>query len=113
MSLLTFVLCAFGLTQIIVYGTIFDRIRPTNGWLGCLFNCSMCVGFWSGLFLWGINDFTTLFIFDNSILTGFLLGCLSSGTSYVLCQVVGDEGVKYERVDKKMDATASKTLLQG
>ena len=113
MSLLTFVLCAFGLTQIIVYGTIFDRIRPTGGWFGCLFNCSMCVGFWSGIFLWGINDYTTLFIFDNSILTGFLLGCLSSGTSYILCQTFGDEGVKYERMDKKVDVTASKTLLQG
>jgi len=113
MNLLMFVLCAFGLTQIIVYGTIFDRIRPSSGWLGCLFNCSMCVGFWSGFILWGINGFTTLFIFDNSILTGFLLGCLSSGTSYILCQIVGDEGVKYERLDKKVDVTTSKTLLQG
>jgi hypothetical protein len=42
-----------------------------------------------------------------------LLGCLSSGTSYILCQIVGDEGVKYERLDKKVDATTSKTLLQG
>tara|TARA_R100000734_G_C3220660_1_gene32320 strand:+ start:192 stop:413 length:222 start_codon:yes stop_codon:yes gene_type:complete len=73
----------------------------------------MCTGFWVGFILWGINSFTTLFMFDNSILTAFLLGCLSSGTSYILCQIIGDEGVKYERVDKKMDVTASKTLLQG
>ena len=113
MSLLTFVLCCFGFTQIIIYGTIFDRIRPTQGWLGKLFNCSMCVGFWAGLILWGINDYTTLFIFDNSILTGFLLGCLSSGTSYILCQIIGDEGVRYERMDKEVDVATSKTLLQG
>jgi hypothetical protein len=113
MSLLTFILCCYGLTQILVYGKIFDRIRPTLGWSGHLFNCSMCIGFWVGFTLWGINDYTTLFIFDNSILTGFLLGCLSSGTSYILCQIIGDEGVKYERVDKKMDVTTSKTLLQG
>ena len=113
MNLLTFVLCCFGFTQIIVYGTIFDRIRPTQGWLGKFFNCSMCVGFWAGLILWGINDYTTLFIFDNSILTGFLLGCLSSGTSYILCQVIGDEGVRYERLDKEVDVATSKTLLQG
>jgi hypothetical protein len=113
MELLTFVLCTYGLTQIIVYGTIFDIIRPSQGWLGKLLHCPMCVGFWSGLILWGINDYTTLFIFDNSILTGFLLGCLSSGTSYILCQVIGDEGVRYERLDKEVDVATSKTLLQG
>tara|TARA_R110000824_G_scaffold151992_2_gene323072 strand:- start:760 stop:981 length:222 start_codon:yes stop_codon:yes gene_type:complete len=73
----------------------------------------MCVGFWAGFSLWGINNYTTLFTFDNSILTGFLLGCLSSGTSYILCQIIGDEGVKYERLDKKVDVATSKTLLQG
>ena len=114
MDLLFFVLAAYGLTQIIVYGTIFDSIRPTDGGWWCkLFNCSMCIGFWVGVFLWGINDFTTLFTFDNNILTGFLLGCVSSGTSYILCQSVGDEGIKYELHDKKVDVTASKTLLQG
>jgi len=113
MNLLMFVLCCFGLTQILVYGKIFDRIRPTGGLPGQLLSCSMCVGFWVGFILWGINGFTTLFMFDNSILTGFLLGCLSSGTSYVLCQIVGDEGVRYERVDKEVDVTTSKTLLQG
>jgi hypothetical protein len=113
MGLLTFVLCAYGLTQIIVYGTIFDSIRPKQGWLATMLSCSMCTGFWVGFILWGINGFTTLFIFDNSILTGFLLGCLSSGTSYVMCQVFGDEGIRYERMDKEVDVTTSKTLLQG
>lgn len=113
MGLLTFILCCYGLTQILVYGKILDRIRPTQGWMGQLLSCSMCTGFWVGFVLWGINRFTTLFIFDNSILTGFLLGCLSSGTSYILCQIIGDEGVKYERLDKKVDVTTSKTLLQG
>jgi len=113
MGLLTFILCCYGLTQILVYGKIFDRIRPTQGWMGQLLSCSMCTGFWVGFILWGINGFTTLFMFDNSILTGFLLGCLSSGTSYILCQIIGDEGVKYERLDKKVDVTTSKTLLQG
>ena len=113
MDLLTFVLCAYGFTQILVHGTIFDKIRPTQGLFGKLFSCSMCTGFWVGFILWGINGFTTLFMFDNSILTGFLLGCLSSGTSYALCQIIGDEGIKYERLDKKVDVTTGKTLLQG
>jgi hypothetical protein len=113
MGLLTFILCCYGLTQILVYGKILEQIRPTQGWMGQLLSCPMCTGFWVGLILWGINDYTTLFIFDNSILTGFLLGCLSSGTSYILCQIIGDEGVKYERLDKKVDVATSKALLQG
>ena len=28
MELLTFILCAYGLTQILVYGKIFSRLRP-------------------------------------------------------------------------------------
>ena len=92
MGLLYFVLCAYGLTQILVYGTIFDKIRPKHH----LFHCPMCVGFWAGVFLVGINRYTELFIFDNNIINYFLLGCLSSGTSYILCTLFGDNGVKHE-----------------
>tara|TARA_R100000152_G_C6743671_1_gene167378 strand:+ start:124 stop:465 length:342 start_codon:yes stop_codon:yes gene_type:complete len=113
MDIIVFILCCFGLTQILVYGKIFDRIRPNTGKLGQLFGCSMCTGFWVGFVLWGINGSTTLFMFDNSILTGFLLGCLSSGTSYILCQTFGDKGIKHEFMDSKVDAPTSKTLLQG
>lgn len=48
------------------------------------------------MFLVGINKYTELFTFDNTIVNYFLLGCLSSGTSYVLCTIFGDNGVKYE-----------------
>ncbi len=92
MELLYFILCAYGLTQILVYGSIFDKIRPEHHF----FHCPMCMGFWVGVFLVGINRYTELFIFDNNIINYFLLGCLSSGTSYVLCTLFGDNGVKYE-----------------
>jgi hypothetical protein len=55
MSLLWFVLACYGLTQILVYGSIFNGLRPRHGFLLC--------------------------------------GWLSSGTSYVLCTVFGDEGI--------------------
>lgn len=92
MNLLYFVLVCFGLTSIIVYGKIFDKIRPS--WK--LFNCCACMGFWVGLFVWIISPFSTLFNFDNSVVTGFFLACLSSGTSYIMCSVFGDEGIKHE-----------------
>ena len=94
MELLTFILVAYGLTQILVYGSILNSIRPTKGKLGELFHCPMCMGFWVGFFLCVISPFTPLFTFEPNFVTPILLGCLSSGTSYVLCQVFDDEGIK-------------------
>jgi hypothetical protein len=96
MSLLLFILCSYGLTQILVYGSIFNSVRPSKEWLygfGKLFHCTMCMGFWVGIFLWAINDFTELFTYEYSISTAFLLGCVSSGTSYILNVIFGDEGI--------------------
>tara|TARA_R110002110_G_scaffold281591_1_gene496174 strand:+ start:216 stop:449 length:234 start_codon:yes stop_codon:yes gene_type:complete len=77
----------------------------------------MCLGFWIGVFLFGINDYTELFSFEYNLVNGVLLGCLSSGTSYVLSVIFGDNGVKYEinahKQDEKVEAAAGKTLLQG
>jgi hypothetical protein len=89
MNLLLFVLAAYGLTQIIVYGRIFDKIRPSYHF----FNCSMCIGWWVGLFLWAINPYTELFTFEYSIATAFVMACISSGTSYVLNMVFNDKGI--------------------
>ena len=54
------------------------------------------MAWWIGWLLWLLKDYTQLFTFDNSLITGFLLACLSSGTTYLLCMVVGDEGIKHE-----------------
>ena len=105
MELLVFVLSSYGLTQIVVYGKIFDKVRPTQGLLGKLLACSMCTGFWVGLFLWSVKDYTQLFTFDNSFVTGVLLGCLSSGTSYILNMLFGDDGIK---IDLKKDEVKSR-----
>ena len=94
MDILSFILVAYGLTQILVYGSIFNSFRPTNGRLGELFRCPMCLGFWVGMYLYVISPFTELFTFEPSVVTPFLLGCLSSGTSYILCQTFDDEGIK-------------------
>ena len=89
MELLTFVLIAYGMTLILAYGKIFDKIRPKN----YFFTCPMCLGFWVGVFLCVINPWTELFTFDPSLVNAFLLGCLSSGTSYTLAMLVDDYGV--------------------
>tara|TARA_R100000008_G_C3477355_1_gene112043 strand:+ start:208 stop:525 length:318 start_codon:yes stop_codon:yes gene_type:complete len=103
LELVFFILTAYGLTQILVYGTIFDAIRPAKGKLGELFRCPMCMGFWTGAFLFGINAYTELFTFEYTIANLLILGWLSSGTSYVLNMVVGDCGLKIEHTRSKND----------
>ena len=102
MELIYFVLCSYGLTFILVYGSIFNNIRPTKGKLGELFKCPLCLGFWTGVFLWSINDFTELFSFEYKLVTAFLMGCLSAGSTYFLSMILNDYGIKINlRRDKK------------
>jgi hypothetical protein len=85
------------MTQIIIFGSIFNKIRPSKEWLcgfGKLFHCPMCMGFWVGVFLFGINGQTELFSFEYKIINALLLGCLSSGTSYLLSVLINDFGFK-------------------
>ena len=118
MELITFVLCAYGLTQILVYSDmpVIQKLRPPKDSLkgyGKVFHCPMCMGFHVGWFLLLLSPFTELFSFDVSIVNLLLLGGVSSGTSYILNMVFGDEGIKHEHkhLDSKVDATASQTLL--
>ena len=78
----------------------------------------MCVGFWVGVFLLLLNPFTELFTFDITLVNAFLLGCLSSGTSYALCMLISDGGFQHEygirgNVDTEMDAKTRRKVLQG
>ena len=95
MGLAYFILCAYGLTYILVYGSIFDPIRPIKGKMGQLFHCPLCLGFWAGVFLWSINCFTELFTFEYNLVNGLLLGWLSAGTSYFLSMILNDFGLKF------------------
>lgn len=97
MDLLFFILSSYGLTQILCYGKIFDRWRPINGMMGDLFSCSMCMGFWVGIFLSAFDPFTGLFSLSAGIADSFVLGLVSSGTSYLLDKMVGDEGIQIQK----------------
>ena len=95
MQLIYFILCAYGMTYILIYGSIFESIRPKTGLSGDLFKCPLCLGFWVGVFLWSINVFTELFTYDYNIINALLLGCLSAGTSYFLSSILDDFGLKF------------------
>ena len=83
------------MTYILIYGSIFEPIRPSAGLPGDLFKCPLCLGFWVGVFLWSINVFTELFTYDYNIINALLLGCLSAGTSYFLSSILDDFGLKF------------------
>ena len=93
MTFIWFCLISYGLTQILVYGKIFDPIRPKSGKLGQLLKCPMCTGFWVGLFLWFVKDYTQLFSFDDSLITAFLLGAAGSAASFLGSMFMSDEGI--------------------
>ena len=96
MDLIYFILAAYGLTQILAYGTIFDKVRPPYKF----FRCPMCLGFWVGAFLFGINRFTELFTFEYNLANALILGCLSSGTCYLMSVLVNDFGFKITYKDE-------------
>ena len=98
MTFIWFCLVSYGLTQILVYGKILDPIRPKSGKLGQLLECPMCTGFWVGLFLWFVKDYTQLFNFDDSFITAFLLGCVSSASAYVGTMMITDYGLNVKKV---------------
>ena len=103
MGLLYFVLTAYGLTQILVYGSIFNKIRPTEGWFGELLSCPMCTGFWVGVLLFGISGYTELFTYEYNLVNLLILGWLSSGTSYILNVIFCDNGIQIGAKNGQLD----------
>ena len=97
MDLLWFALACYGMTYLVVYASLFNRIRPSKEWLGGfgkLFNCTLCFGFHAGWFLFAINKWTELFTFEYTLANLFICGCVGSGVSYILSMIVGYEGIR-------------------
>jgi len=96
-ELLYFILASWGMTQILVYGTIFTTARlwimEKSDWFGTLIHCPMCTGFWVGALVFLISPWTELFTFEYNVINMLICGWLSSGTSYVFCTIFGDEGI--------------------
>ena len=102
MDLLHFILAAYGMTFILVYGSIFEDIRPEKDYSkkwNTLFHCPLCMGFWVGVFLFLINGYTELFTFEYKIANILIYGCISAGTSYFLSMILNDFGLKITKGD--------------
>jgi hypothetical protein len=92
LELLYFILCCYGLTQVLVYGSIFDWARPSKRFYNGFFHCPMCVGFHVGWFVLFLFQWSSFVLVEARLIDYFLLSCLSSGTSYSLNQIFGDCG---------------------
>jgi len=112
MSLIYFVLCSYGLTQILAFAKVFDFIRPEY----YFFRCPMCIGFWVGVLLVLLNPYTELFTYSVSLVNVVFLGSLSSATSYALCMLISDGGFQHEHrikgdVDAKVETKTRSQML--
>lgn len=88
MEFIFFILISYGITNIIIFGSIFEKLRTilnkiSPKLLGKLFSCPLCLSFWVGVGLsliistpitYNINHYTLL----------FLTGCLTSGCVWLI-----------------------------
>ena len=98
MELIYWTLASFGLSNIIVYGKIFEKqrdyITQHSNFLGSLINCIMCFSFWSGIILSLIYSPSNalLFNFNTSLplilLSSFIDGLYSSGSVYLINTII-------------------------
>jgi hypothetical protein len=101
MNTLLFILIAYGFSNIVVFGSIFDGLRNflnnfSPNFFGKLFSCMLCFPTWVGFLLsvvffsptlyYGIKDleFLSLFVIPKSVLSIFFDGILASGTTWLL-----------------------------
>jgi hypothetical protein len=95
MILFIYLLLSYGITNILVYGSIFNfwreflnKVNPS--FLGKLFSCPMCLSTWVGFILsfifmiMGYQSPMSLYGIDNPFLRVFLDGCLTSGGVWII-----------------------------
>jgi len=88
MELIIWILAAYGMTQILVYGSIFDKprdwIKTNSTFFGDLISCVMCTSTWVGFFF-SLTFFSPtidfVFIPYSNI---FFDGLLASGSVWAL-----------------------------
>ena len=98
LSFFIFLLTCCGMTQIIVFGKIFDSIRPE----GNLFHCPMCMGFHVGWVVYLLSFFTVAMnLGEFSLIMLFFYSCISSAVSYVYCNMFDDNGLRIGKNDTK------------
>lgn len=97
MELLVFILLCYGISNIVVHGSIFNQFREfwkivNPNFFGTLFTCMICFPTWVGFILstvFQMMGYTNMSPtaghgIDNIYLSVFLDGCLASGTTWLI-----------------------------
>ena len=91
MELLIILLIAYGIANIMVFSSIFEKwrnfwVRISPNFFGELFTCMICLPFWIGLFIsFFIFSISTNYLEIHSILIStFIDACLTSGGVWLI-----------------------------
>ena len=92
MSVFIWLITAFGISQILVYGGIFEPFRDwlerRSKWLHELFSCMMCCGAWVGFALSFAWSPTSQSLLRLDYLNWFLDGMFASGGIWIINTLV-------------------------
>lgn len=97
MEVLLIILVTYGISNMVVFGSIFEKLREYTAiynpnFFGKLFSCMMCTPFWVGFFLSlgaylsGYTQFSpfTYYGLECVYISIFLDSCLLSGTTWLI-----------------------------
>jgi hypothetical protein len=87
-KLILWMLMAYGMSTIIVYGHIFDRPRDwvisKSSFWGSFFTCMLCIPVWCGFFLsFALGGLTNAY-FDTGNFTFFFDGMFTAGSVWAI-----------------------------
>ena len=93
MILLFWVLAAYGMTTIIVYGSIFEKFRSwvisLSTFFGKLVTCMMCMSFWVGAFMsLTLKGLTNHYFTAPWYMYLFYDACLTSGAVWAINAII-------------------------
>ena len=92
METLIWILAAYGMSQILVYGSIFDKprnwITKKSTFFGDLLGCMMCTSTWVGFFFSLIFYSPTLAMCSIEYVNIFFDGMLASGSVWGLNAII-------------------------
>ena len=98
MKLVLFLLIAYGISNILIFGSIFKWLRNflntiNPGFFGALIGCFICLPTWVGFagsaFIWSPTEYYgvvtgDVWIFSKGLVSVFLDGCLTSGAVWLM-----------------------------
>lgn len=93
-KIILFSFLIYSISNIITQSKIFEKIRMIMGWispnfLGEMFECMMCMGFWVGVVTSIFMPISYAYIEYSSVfISHFFDGCIGSGAAWVIHAIV-------------------------